>query len=184
MVRASVRCVGADDDLLDAAMALRRGTTRLGRRLRFERPEAGVPLQELSVLGHLNRRGPMTAGEIAAAERVQPQTLTRTLAALEDKAEISRRTDLADRRRAVLSITDAGYETLVNDMRQRDSWLSLAMAEQLTVTERRLLALAGELMERLAEADVAAHRPRTPADPAAEPAASSRDTDRAGGLGA
>lgn len=174
-------------------MALRRGTMRLGRRLRFERPEVGVPLQELSVLGHLNRRGPMSAGEIAAAERVQPQTLTRTLAALEDKGEISRRADLADRRRALLSITDAGYETLVNDVRQRDSWLSLAMAEELTATEARLLALAGELMERLAEADVQALRPPAPVydtphperprPDADRPDASIEGTDRAAGLG-
>jgi DNA-binding MarR family transcriptional regulator len=155
---------------------------RLGRRLRFERPEVGVPLQEFSVLGLLNRHGPMTAGELAAAERVQPQTLTRPLAALEDKGEISRQSDPADRRRAVLSITDAGYETLVNDVRQRDSWLSLAMADELTTTERGLLALAGELMERLAEADVAALRPRTPVDPAAHPDLG-RETDRGAGLG-
>jgi hypothetical protein len=43
-------------------------------------------------------------------------------------------------------------------MRQRDSWLSLAMAEELTSTERGLLALAGKLMERLAEAEVTAFR--------------------------
>ncbi len=133
---------------------------RLARRLRMERPEAGVPSQELSVLAHLNRRGSMTAGEIAAVERVQPQTLTRTLAALEDKGTIRRRADPADRRRSALSITETGREVLFTDMRQRDSWLSLAMEAELTPTERRLLYLAGELMERLAEAEVSALRPR------------------------
>lgn len=131
---------------------------RLARRLRMERPEAAVPSQELGVLAHLNRRGPMTPGEIAAAERVQPQTLTRTLAELEGKGQILRRADATDRRRSLLSITDAGLETLVSDMRQRDNWLSLAMAEELTLTERRLLLLAGELMERLAGSDATALR--------------------------
>jgi DNA-binding MarR family transcriptional regulator len=139
-------------------MGLRRGTMRLARRLRMERPEAGAPLQELSVLGHLNRRGPMTPGQIAVAERVQPQTLTRTLAALEGKGEIRRQADAADRRRSVLSITDAGLRALLSDLRQRDSWLSLAMAEEFTPTERRLLLLAGELMERLAESGATALR--------------------------
>lgn len=146
------------DELLRIAMGLRRGTMRLARRLRMERPEAGPPLQELSVLGHLNRRGPMTPGEIAAAERVQPQTLTRTLAALEAKGEIRRQADTADRRRSVLSITDAGLQALLGDLRQRDSWLSLAMAEELTPAERGLLLLAAELMERLAESSAAALR--------------------------
>lgn len=112
------------------------------------------------MLAHLNRRGSMTAGEIAAVERVQPQTLTRTLAALEDKGTIRRRADPADRRRSALSITETGREVLFTDMRQRDSWLSLAMEAELTPTERRLLYLAGELMERLAEAEVSALRPR------------------------
>jgi DNA-binding MarR family transcriptional regulator len=131
---------------------------RLSRRLRMERPESGVPTQELSVLGHLHRRGPMTPGEVAAAERVQPQTLTRTLAALESRGEITRRADAADRRRSVLSITEAGLRTLTSDMSQRDSWLSLALAQELTPTERQLLALAGELMERLAESRASALR--------------------------
>jgi DNA-binding MarR family transcriptional regulator len=125
----------------------------------MERPDAGVTSLELSVLAHLNRRGSMTAGEIAAADRVQPQTLTRTLAVLEGKGAIQRQADPADRRRSALSITPAGLEVLVTDMRQRDSWLALAMTEELTPTERRLLYLAGELMERLAEADVSALRP-------------------------
>jgi DNA-binding MarR family transcriptional regulator len=150
------------DELLGTAATLRRGTMRLARRLRMERPESGVPLQEISVLAHLNRRGSMTAGEIAAAERVQPQTLTRALAALEGKGAIQRQADPADRRRAALSITPAGLEVLASDMRQRDSWLSLAMAEELTATERRLLYLAGELMEQLADADVSALRARQP----------------------
>jgi DNA-binding MarR family transcriptional regulator len=155
--------MGETDELQRIAMVLRRGTMRLARRLRTERPEVGVPLLEISVLGHLNRRGAMTAGDLAAAERVQPQTLTRALAALEGKGAIRRHADPADRRRSVLSITDPGRELLASDMRQRDSWLSLAMAEELTPTERRLLFLAGDLMERLAEADVSALRsPRSP----------------------
>jgi DNA-binding MarR family transcriptional regulator len=145
-----------DEELPEMAMTLRRGTTRLARRLRMERPQTGVPLLEISVLGHLSRHGPMTPGEIAAAERVQPQTLTRTLASLEARGHVSRHADAADRRRSLLSITGTGRQLLILDMRQRDSWLSLAMAAQLTATECRLLALAGELMDRLADAGVTA----------------------------
>jgi DNA-binding MarR family transcriptional regulator len=136
---------------------------RLGRRLRMERPERPVTSAELSVLGLLHRRGPTSAGELAWAERVQPQSLTRTLAALEERGEVSRRPDPADRRRSVLSITQAGYEVLLADVAQRDSWLAMAMAEQLSPAETQLLMMAGELMERLAEAKVAAlHRAGSP----------------------
>jgi DNA-binding MarR family transcriptional regulator len=146
-----------------AATSLRRGTMRLGRRLRAERPERGVASAELSVLGLLCRRGPMSAGELAWAERVQPQSLTRTLAALEERGEIGRHPDPADRRRSVVSITEDGRRQLLADIAQRDSWLTMAMAEQLSPAETQLLMMAGELMERLAEADVTAlHRPSSP----------------------
>ena len=146
-----------------AATSLRRGTMRLGRRLRMERPEHGVASAELSVLGLLHRRGPMSAGELAWAERVQPQSLTRTLAALEERGEVRRQPDPADRRRSVLSITEHGRELLIADVAQRDSWLTMAMAEQLSPAETQLLMMAGELMERLAEADgTALHRTAAP----------------------
>jgi DNA-binding MarR family transcriptional regulator len=144
-----------------AATSLRRGTMRLGRRLRMERPEREVPSAELRVLGLLHR-APMSAGELASAERVQPQTLSRTLAALEERGEIGRQPDPADRRRSVLSITESGRAVLIADAAQLDSWLAMAVAEQLSPAETLLLTMAGELMERLAEAEVTAlHRPRS-----------------------
>jgi DNA-binding MarR family transcriptional regulator len=145
----------ADDELLQAAMTVRRGTTRLARRLRMERQEAEGTLLELAVLGHLSRRGPMAPGELAAAERLRPQSLTRALARLERDGLAVRETDRQDRRRAVLAITGAGRAVLGRDMRQRDAWLAAAMKRQLTGVEREVLRLAGELMDRLAEADEA-----------------------------
>jgi DNA-binding MarR family transcriptional regulator len=142
-----------DDDLLQLAAAVRRGTHQLARRLRLERPEHGESLLQLSVLGHLYRRGPMTPGELAAAERIQPQSLTRTLASLSRDQLIARRPDDDDRRRSRLSISEAGERALLQDIRQRDSWLALAMAQELTCTERELLRLAAQLMGRLAETE-------------------------------
>lgn len=109
---------------------------------------------QLSTLALLNAHGPMTPGDLAAAQRVQPQSLTRTLTALDGAELVTRQPDPDDRRRSLLTITDAGKQAILHDVHQRDSWLALAMADQLTPTEQELLRLAGELMERLAEADV------------------------------
>jgi DNA-binding MarR family transcriptional regulator len=149
----------------------------------MERPERAVTSAELSVLGLLYR-GPMSAGELAGAERVQPQSLTRTLAALEERREIGRHLDPADRRRSVLSITESGRAVLLADVAQMDSWLAMAMAEQLSPAETLVLTMAGELMERLAEAEVTAlRRPTPPPRPsrAADTTATVTRRDAAGG---
>jgi DNA-binding MarR family transcriptional regulator len=132
----------------DSVAQIRRGATRLARRLRFERPADAPSLGKIAVLAHLHRAGSTTPGEIAAAERLQPQSLTRVLADLEAEGMITRRRDERDRRQSVLELTPAGADALRADMDARDRWLAQAMAP-LTETERHVLYLAGKLMDRL-----------------------------------
>lgn len=94
----------------------------------------------------------MSAGELAAAEHIQPQSLSRALAGLEKAGMITREVDTDDRRRSMLELTLHGRGVLHADMHQRDLWLADAMGRLLTPAERQLLALAGELMQKLAEA--------------------------------
>jgi DNA-binding MarR family transcriptional regulator len=133
----------------DAAVTLRRGVTSLGRRLRAERVPGGLTALELSVLGHLTRRGPLTPGDLAAADRLQPQSLTRALVRLEADQLVARSADPADGRRSLLTITADGSEALRAAMAERDAWLDHVMTAELTPTEIELLCLAGGLMERL-----------------------------------
>ncbi len=123
---------------------------RLNRRLRQERGEAGLSANQLGVLGHLHRHGSATPGEVAAAERQRPQSLTRVFAELEAAGLIVREPGAVDRRQSVLSLTEAGRTALERDMAARDAWLSGALAS-LSPTERGVLELAGALLERLAE---------------------------------
>jgi DNA-binding MarR family transcriptional regulator len=146
--------VTAEHDVTAIASTVRRGVMGLGRRLKLERPAGGRTSLELSVLGHLHRHGPLTPGEIAAAERVQPQTLTRTLTSLEAAALISKGGHPRDGRRVLLGLTDAGLDALRRDMAARDSWLAQAMSASLTTTELELLRLAAGLLERVADATV------------------------------
>ncbi len=145
--------LSAADEALPAATAVRRGVTALGRRLRLERPAHGGTLLQLSVLAELNRHGPMTPGDLASLQRVQPQSLTRTLTSLEGRQLVRRDVHPGDGRRALLTVTPDGLAALRQDMSQRDGWLARTMAARLTSTEQELLRLAGQLLERLAEAD-------------------------------
>lgn len=125
---------------------------QLGRRLRAERVSHGLSRSRLSLLNLLALNGPMTASALAAAERLQPQSLTRMLSRLEDDGLILRSPDDADRRQVKIEITVEGTAVLDEDDRRREAWLTRAMTERLTPTERELLRLAAGLMERLADA--------------------------------
>jgi DNA-binding MarR family transcriptional regulator len=126
---------------------------RLARRLRTERLEGSLSSAKLSALSHLHHRGGMTPKAIAELERVQAQSMTRVLAELQREGLVSRNRDPSDGRQSLISITSAGRETLVREMFYRDEWLNRAMERHLSPAERRILHMAGELMERLAEAD-------------------------------
>ena len=99
----------------------------------------GLSLNKLSVLSHVYRHGPTTAGAVAAAAHQRPQSLTRVFAELKRDGLISRIRDETDRRHQVLELTSAGRTALVADMVERDAWLALALAE-LTETEQEVFA--------------------------------------------
>lgn len=126
----------------------------LARRLRAARPEGSVALSELSLLGTLHRLGDMPAAKLAAEERLQPQSLTRMLAALEEREMITRRRNAEDRRSVIISLTPAGRSALKRDIAARRAWLTKAMDETINEDERELLHRSTTLLLRLAAADV------------------------------
>jgi len=138
--------------VLELSAAVRRSVASLARRLRRERLEHGVSLAKLSVLGRLLRVGPTSAADLARRERIQPQSLTRLIAELEQGGLIKRRGDETDGRRVLIELTWGGKEVLLRDVRQRDVWLALAISTELSGTEQELLRLAAQLLERLADA--------------------------------
>jgi DNA-binding MarR family transcriptional regulator len=133
----------------ETAVALRRTSTRLALRLRAERTGDGLGSTGVAVLGQLHRRGALTASEIAAAERVQPQSLTRVLASLEEQGLIAREQDTQDRRRHTIELTDRGQQLLREHMKSSDDWLADAIETRLSPTERAVLQLAAGILDQL-----------------------------------
>jgi DNA-binding MarR family transcriptional regulator len=133
------------------ASSLRISVARLSRRLRSERhPENELlPVGQLSVLGTLFRDGPRTVGQLAAVERVQPPSMTRTVNCLEEGGYVVRRAHESDGRQVVVALSARGEETLAADRKRRDAWLAQRLRE-LTPDERRLLRAAAPILERLA----------------------------------
>ena len=135
------------------ASELRTSVMRLRRRLATERhPDNELGLPSMAVLGALYGHGDMTPSELAAHERVQPPSMTRTINALEEGGYISRRAHETDGRQVVVVLSEQGRTTLLADRARRDAWLARRLRE-LTSEERALLRRAAPLLERLATAD-------------------------------
>jgi DNA-binding MarR family transcriptional regulator len=133
------------------ASALRISVMRLARRMRSERhPENELlPVGQLSVLGSLFRHGECTVGELAALERVQPPSMTRTVGCLADGGYVVRRKSATDGRQVVVALSTKGEQMIVADRRSRDAWLAQRLRE-LTPDERVVLRAAAPILERLA----------------------------------
>ncbi|HWK45595.1 MAG TPA: MarR family transcriptional regulator [Stellaceae bacterium] len=134
----------------EQAAQVLRGVLTLSRRLRAERPEGSASLSGISILGSLHRLGPMPATRLAVEERLQPQSLTRIIADLEDRGWIDRTRNEADRREILIALTPRGREVFADDMRARRAWLADAMAAILTDGERDELLRASGAMLKLA----------------------------------
>jgi len=123
----------------------------LGQLMRRLRAEHRFSLSQGAVLGRLDREGTKSIGDLAVAERVRPQSMTQTISDLESEGLIARRADPEDGRRILVELTEQGRRTLAADRRQREGWLARAIAEDLSVSEQRVLIQALALLRRLAE---------------------------------
>lgn len=141
------RTTGADTEL---ASVLRLSVMRLARRLRHERAETSLTLTQLSALSAIDRHGAMTPGELAAHERVQPPSMTRVLAVLEERALVTRTPHPTDGRQSIVSATDAARALLREDRRRREAWLVGRLVE-LSEADRAALHAVAPILDRLAQ---------------------------------
>ena len=131
------------------ASALRLAVMRLARRMRAERADTSLTLTQLAALATLERHGPLTPGELAAAERVTPPSMTRIAASLEAGGLATRTDHPTDGRQVLLAVSPAGSDLLREDRRRRDAWLSQRLRE-LDPADRDVLRRAAEVLDRLA----------------------------------
>jgi DNA-binding MarR family transcriptional regulator len=136
----------------DVASAVQAAVRLLVQRLRQTPVVEGDPTSsETSALARLDRTGPTTSTDLARLERISPQSMGATVAALEERGLVGRQADPADGRRAILSLTQAGQELLHRRRSARSELLSHALASNFTRAELKQLQVAAPLIERLAE---------------------------------
>src|SRR5947209_16796897 len=108
---------------------------RLSRRLRNQRVDTSVTLTHLAALSTLKRNGPMSPGELAAHERVQPPSMTRVVVALEGMGLVTRTPHPTDGRQVIIDLTPMAEDLLASEARAREAWLS-GQLQSLTAEDR------------------------------------------------
>lgn len=132
-------------------MELRLVVGRIARRLRQAHAVGELTLSEISVLARLDRDGAASPGVLAEEERVRPQAMGSTLAALEQRGLVGRRPDAVDGRRIVMSVTAAGSKVLRDRRSESTHRIAQALSEEFTAAERRQLSAVLPLLDRLAQ---------------------------------
>jgi DNA-binding MarR family transcriptional regulator len=135
--------------IAELAALLRPSLLRVTRIIRNQRVDMSITLTQLSAMATLASRGPMSAGELAACERVQPPSMTKVLANLEERGLVHRDQHPTDRRQAIIAISEAGIALLASERQSRDAWLSQRLT-QLTSEERALLRNVVPVLDKLA----------------------------------
>ena len=137
--------IATDPALL--ASRFRQALMPLVRQLRTN-VEAGMTPGQMSALGTVDRLGPITLGDLAAAERVTPPMATKLANALEEKGLVERLPCADDKRVVRLQLAPEGRALLDRARVRRDAWLAERFAE-LTEEQRAALAAAVEVFERI-----------------------------------
>ena len=137
-----------------AATELRESMMGVARQLRRHRPDHGLTLSQMEILGEISRTGVITPAELGVRMQVRVQSLTDGINELVGRGLIARRPDESDRRRQLIELTDTGTQLLAADRAERDAWLNAAMREHLTQLEFDLVMLVAPVLRKLAYADV------------------------------
>jgi DNA-binding MarR family transcriptional regulator len=137
----------------DLAVTLRIAVSRLARRIRAERAAKGLPGlsdTQFAALAALARQAGMTPGELAAHEKVQPPSMTRVIAVLEERGLLARAPHPTDKRQVMLTATAAGRSLVGEVRRLREAWLARRLAE-LSAQERSVLRAAAPVLDKLSQ---------------------------------
>ncbi|WP_406311635.1 MarR family transcriptional regulator [Streptosporangium sp. NBC_01639] len=130
------------------AAALRVSLARLNRRLRRQAAGHSLTPTQVATLAAVERHSGITPGGLAELEKVQPPSMTRVIAVLEERGLVSRTPHPTDRRQVTVNVTEQGSTLLKEERRRKEAWLTQRLKE-LTAEERTVLRQAAPLLEKL-----------------------------------
>ncbi|RBQ15535.1 MarR family transcriptional regulator [Spongiactinospora rosea] len=130
------------------ASALRVSLARLNRRLRRQATVNSLTPSQFAALAAIEYHSGITPGELAELEKMQPPSMTRVIAALDERGLVVRTAHPTDRRQVTVNVTEAGSALLKEERRRKEAWLTQRLKE-LTAEERSVLRAAAPILEKL-----------------------------------
>jgi DNA-binding MarR family transcriptional regulator len=111
----------------ELAARLRIAVVPLARQLR-QRAGDDISPSQLSVLGTVARRGPLSLGDLAGRERLSPPMISKIVDLLVERRLVRRHGSPTDRRVTFVELTPAGRRWLDQARARRDAWLADRLA--------------------------------------------------------
>jgi DNA-binding MarR family transcriptional regulator len=115
------------------------------RKLRREDESSGLNAPRLSALSVIVFGGPLSLGDLAAAEQVRPPTMTRIVNALETQMLVTKQRDQTDGRSIRLAATAEGKALLMEGRKRRVDALANQIAS-LSDENQRCLSEASRIL--------------------------------------
>jgi len=135
-------------DVVNLADQIHSSAIHLLRKLRRVDAESGLNAPRLSALSVIVFAGPITLGDLAAAEQVRPPTMSRIVDALVDLGLATKTKNAQDGRSTLITTTIAGRKLLMAGRKRRVQ----ALARQIDLlhgAEREGLIAAVETLKRV-----------------------------------
>ncbi|WP_448701875.1 MarR family winged helix-turn-helix transcriptional regulator [Mucilaginibacter sp. AW1-3] len=143
-----------NDQNLLLASELRSVVIRLYKKLRKKSVSAEkLSLTERSTIALIYNNGTMLASELALAEKITTQSMSQVINHLFELELISKTPSETDKRKVLISLTEAGKEVINKARTEKDEWLSDAIADALTPEEHDTLTKALGALTKLVDFD-------------------------------
>ena len=125
------------------ASQLRPLLTRLTRKLRKLSPaDTELSHTERSVLVLLDQHGELLSGELAAIEKITPQSMGQLLNHLTALDLVTKTVSLTDKRKVIIGLSKTGKMMIERVRNERNEWLATAISQACTPEDQKVLLAA------------------------------------------
>jgi DNA-binding MarR family transcriptional regulator len=122
----------------------------IGNFVRAGRRHDVLPRPQATVLGHLDREGPLTIAELSQRSQVRHQTMRVTIGTLQEAGAVATARSGTDCRKVLCSLTPHGRDLLDRDRDARTAWILDAVHDRLSPDQQAIAHQIAGILRLLA----------------------------------